>query len=430
MKRARPVAIWVVTASGVFAGRPSIAEAAGPSCEEKITRSTIVACALAGGTGRRIAIEEQRAAEGRVEAAGVVLPSNPELSLEAARRWAPDAGSTFDWSASLSQTFEIGGQRSARLELAEGMHARSSASVRVISRAIAASALIAYLDVLAALELLQLTDRLAEAAGTLTTVVQARSAEGVAAPLDAAVAYAAGVQLLRARARAERRWEERRAELAVRLGLDPRAPPRIEGEVAPLTVSSTDAAVLLAGADRERPELVAAKAEHRAALAAVEVLRRERIPNLTLSIFVAHDGFDERVAGGALALPIPLPSPLGRVNAGEIAGAEARERRSALELEQLRRNVHLEVVSALADFESRTRELRLFDSEHARRAEQTLSALAEEIASGRLGARDALTSEQALLELLRAHLEAKHAVAAASVELARAAGLPLEGQRP
>lgn len=61
------------------------------------------------------------------------------------------------------------------------------------------------------------------------------------------------------------------------------------------------------------------------------------------------------------------------------------------------------------------------------RAERSLEDMATEIEQQRLAARDALVAQQALLDYLRSHVAARHAVCRASVELLRASGLPVRG---
>jgi cobalt-zinc-cadmium efflux system outer membrane protein len=53
--------------------------------------------------------------------------------------------------------------------------------------------------------------------------------------------------------------------------------------------------------------------------------------------------------------------------------------------------------------------------------------MAAEVEAGRLAVRDAVVAQQQLMDVLRARVEARRALSVASVELALAAGVPLEG---
>jgi cobalt-zinc-cadmium efflux system outer membrane protein len=85
-------------------------------------------------------------------------------------------------------------------------------------------------------------------------------------------------------------------------------------------------------------------------------------------------------------------------------------------------------VTALDALASRQREARLlFEPEKLARAEAAIGAITRELEARRLSVRDALIAQQALVDMLQAGLEAKLRLCLASVEAARAAGLPLEG---
>lgn len=409
-----------------FAGR---AGAETPACAA-ITRSTVVPCALAASfavRGERHAVE---AARGRERAAAVILPSNPQLSLSAGARKASAGQSALNWSASLSQEVEIAGQRGARLDAARADTLAQSKRAALSQRDSAAAALTAYFDAIAAREELALADRHARLSAGLAGTANARAEQGLIAPIDADVAYAASVRGAQARAAAERRSVAALATLAVAVGIDPARPVHVDGDLAPLALPELALARLVERAEAERTEIAVALAEATAHERRASALRRARVPNVTLSVTVAGDGFNERVITGGLSLPIPLPGPLGRTNAGEIAEASGLARRAGADAQRLTRLVRLEVTTAAAAHASRRRELEAFDGKRLARAEASLRSLAEELAKGTLAVRDALLAQQALIELLQAHLEARRALCVASVELARAAGVALERGAP
>ncbi|HVK68959.1 MAG TPA: TolC family protein, partial [Polyangium sp.] len=131
-----------------------------------------------------------------------------------------------------------------------------------------------------------------------------------------------------------------------------------------------------------------------------------------------------------LSMPIPLPQPVGRTYAGEIAESEALSRRSRTEAEQTRRELRLDLVNALSAYASLRAQNDLYTAERLGRAEQSLRAIASEIEAGRLGPKDAIVSQQALVDLLRAGFETRKDLALGSVDLALASGYPLERGTP
>jgi cobalt-zinc-cadmium efflux system outer membrane protein len=113
---------------------------------------------------------------------------------------------------------------------------------------------------------------------------------------------------------------------------------------------------------------------------------------------------------------------------GEIAEAEALAAQAATEAERVRRDLRLALANALAAYETRHEAVAAYAPERATRAEQDMAAMAQEIEAGRLSVREAIVAQGLFVELLQARLEARRALCLASVELARAAGLPLERQ--
>jgi cobalt-zinc-cadmium efflux system outer membrane protein len=180
----------------------------------------------------------------------------------------------------------------------------------------------------------------------------------------------------------------------------------------------------------DRPETQALDAERRAMQLRASAFRRSRVPNPTLSVFAQNDGFNERVLGLGVSLPIPIPGNVGRTYDGEVAEAEALAQRATAEREQVRREMRAKLAIAASAFESRRLEVAAFSAELRANAETSLNALGQEVATGRLSVRDAVIAQQALIDLLQNYVAARRAWCLASVELARAAGTPLERGTP
>ena len=396
------------------------------SCSGAVTRSDVVRCALAASLVVRGEEQGLDAARARKTAASPLLPSNPVLSFSAARRSVAEANAT-NWYASLNQEVEIAGQRGVRREAAEAAASAQSQRVLLSRRETAALASAAFFEALAAREEQRLAEQLVVTSEAVATAARARAERGLSAAIDADVADAATVRVLQARLAAERRVSHAGATLALLLGLDPSRPaPAVEGDLAPLPEVVNAGSVVSPRARSERPELRVVEAERRSLELRAAALRRARIPNPTLSIYAQNDGFDERVLGAGIGFPIPLPGNVGRTARGEIAEAEAQAARTGTDRERLEREIRFEVTTARQAFESRGTEVLAFTAERLERARTSLRSLSEEVQSGRLAVRDAAVAQQVLIELLRASIEARRAWCLASVDLARALGLPLE----
>ncbi|MBS2014458.1 MAG: TolC family protein [Deltaproteobacteria bacterium] len=396
-----------------------------------ISRANVVACA-SGSPAIRAGREAVSAAEGRRTAAQPWFPSNPTLSLSAAQR----SGGTprteaFNFTAALGQEIDVSGQRASRRRAADADLAARSLEVTAVSRRVAADAYAAYYEAIAAREALAVARRLEAVAEKVARVTRARADAGVGSAVDADVTDATALRQTRARMDAERDERVALATLATVLGRDPvRAAPEVSGDLAPLPGSDALAASAAPlRAPRERPEVRALDADERAFVARAEAYRRARVPTLTLQIFAQNDGFDERVLGGGLVLPLPLPQPVGRTYVGEAAEASAFASQAAARAELLARAFTRELAVALATYESARAQVALYTRERVARTEKTLGDMAAEIEAGRLAVRDAVVAQRELVEILRSELEARHALAHASIELALAAGAPLEVSR-
>jgi outer membrane protein, heavy metal efflux system len=134
--------------------------------------------------------------------------------------------------------------------------------------------------------------------------------------------------------------------------------------------------------------------------------------------------------GLGLAFPLPLPQPIGRTAAGEIAENEALAERAGLLAERERRGTRAALARALAGYDAALEASHTFSAERVAHAEQTGANLAAAVAAGRVPIRDAIVFQGPLLELQLGAVAAKRALCLASLEVVRAAGLPLEGDQP
>ena len=416
---------WLCVAAFIAAVVASPHAAAEAPCSGTVSRGDVVDCALRVSLTVRAAAQTVDALEGRRVAQTPFLPSNPVLSVSAAQREFQGTRVT-NWSAALDQQVEIAGQRSVRRRAAELGRVAQEHRVTATRREVAAVAWFAYFDALSAAEELRLTTRIAGVSTQIATVTRAMADRGVLAPVEADVADAARVAIDQAQLAAERRSRTAQLGLAVLLGGGDANNLTISGDLEPLRGVEEEARAALGRDGSERPEVRAFDAERRSQEAAATAWERARIPNVTVTAFAQNDGFNERVLGLGLSVPIPVPQPVGRLYNGEIAEANALASRAGTEAESARRRARLDLGAALVDFDTRRRERDFFTAERLTRAQQGVDAIAREIEVGRLSLREALVSQQALIGLLRAGVEARHALCVASVELGRAAGVPLE----
>ena len=391
-----------------------------------LSRANLIRCARQASLERRAGQAAVRAADGRVRAADPWLPSNPALELSGARRRA--GGETdVNWSASLGVELELAGQRGARRRAAVADREAQQSELSALERAAAVEAYRLYFEVLAARERGRVLDELGAAATGVWQAADAAAERGAAAGIEADVAEAARVSMERRKLEAER--DERAASVALAHLVGLRADERL-AVVGPLEPLPAAAKVRAGAVPPDPPEVVALVAEGRASTARASALRRSRVPNPTLSVFVQRDGFNEQVLGLGLALPLPLPEPLGRTSSGAIAESEALADRAAWLAQSRRRAAHSELGQALVGYDTSQKSAQALSPERAARAQRMSASLATEVQAGRVPVRDAILFQGPLLELVLDAIEAKKSLCLASLELVRAAGLPLDGGQP
>jgi outer membrane protein, heavy metal efflux system len=193
--------------------------------------------------------------------------------------------------------------------------------------------------------------------------------------------------------------------------------------VAPPVGSFPPPAALEEQALRLRGEVAATDAERRVLENRLTLVRRERIPNLTVSAFAERGEINDRILGVGLSIPVPLPAPVGRTRAGEIAETIAAIRAAESSLELVRRRVRLEVARAAAAYKARAEAAGLFEGDLLTRARTDLQSLGEAISSRQLSLREALIAQRSLIELLQADIDLRLARALAWIELMRVAGI-------
>jgi cobalt-zinc-cadmium efflux system outer membrane protein len=307
--------------------------------------------------------------------------------------------------------------------VAEGERELADARLRTSRRDVTAEALFAYYDVLALRGRRALVQQAERVAAALATMARGRAEAGAEAGVTADLAELAAVSLRRRGLEQDRDESIARTTLARRIGVAPRELPKVVGELAPMTVPK--------GAidPSQRTELAETKATVQLRQRQTALVRRELVPNASLSVFVQRDGFAELVLGAGIQLPLPLPAPVGPLAKSRVAEARAREREAVAERDLLERGVRLEADVALEELRARRAIVGLYEAETLARARADLDAITTALEAGRLDLREALLAQQRLLEYLEADLDARYALSLASVEAVRALGLGWERSR-
>lgn len=399
------------------------ASARAQACHGALHAADVVRCALSVSPELRAAGANVAAVSARRIGAGLLLPSNPTASmqLEGDASHGPNVtvlSPKVEWQVTLSQTIEIAGQRGRRLAVNDAEADAENRRRVAVAQDVAAAALRTFYEVVTARANLQLVDALSRTIEALAHFAEERAKESLMAPVDAHLVRAEAVRVGALRAEANRRVDVERTRLRLLLNRDD---VDATDEMPPDALSE-DVSVLTERALAMRADLGVARAEREVAERQAALLRRARVPDVTLSAFTGNTVIGETVVGGTVTLPLPLPAPVGRTYASEIAEALARREHADAALVELRRRVRLEVAEAFANQRARAATLALYTPELTASARADVQALREGIANRQLSPRDALLSERTLIELLLGETEARLAYATAVVELRRVTG--------
>ncbi len=378
----------------------------------------MVACALAANLTVLEEVAGQKAAEGRGEAVRPLLPSNPVLSSSVASRQGPTE-QKLNWYFTLQQEFEVAGQRGLRVAGAHHDLQAQTQRLAATKATIAAASWELYFELIASRERVKLAVKLENATAELASTVEAMTSGGLSSELDADIATFTAIKAKQERIRVEQQAASAHAQLRSLLGID--SALTVIGELVPLR--STVVTTLKSN----RPELRAAYETREALKQKIELLKRSRVPNPTLSLFVQNDGFDERVLGVGWSFPIPLPQPVGRSLFGEITETSALAERADAEAERIGRDLQLQFELAKNEYEANLQIVTLYSGERIQKTLTRLAQITTQVKAARLPVRDALVAQQSLVEQLRAEIDAREAVCVASVRLTHASGISLEG---
>ncbi len=302
------------------------------------------------------------AAEGARTDAAAALFNNPQVSLENTRRTVPQTGLPSDrrseWSAGVSQTIEIAGQRGHRLAASEAALASLRAEVEDARRQVRADVAQAFYRVLALQQRADIDDEALKLFDSTAQAVQKRRSAGEDTKLDANVA---AVEAERARnqvAQAREQLIEARAELATRLQLPPGAAPLAAGDLAAGSTTAYSLESLLSSIDAQ-PRLRALAARQDSAGARLRLEQASRIPDVTVGLNVGREGpGDARERLTTLSVSVPLP--LFKRNAAGIGQASSELSQARIEREAAARDTRAQVYTLwtrLQSLQARVRRL-------------------------------------------------------------------------
>lgn len=294
-------------------------------------------------------------AQSEVAAATPLLPFNPRLRASLGPR-IKRGGSSIDVDASLTQRFEIGGQRGARIDRARADVDQAAATSEFETRRLAAEASALFVRVLHAEAALEVRTESASVARSLLASVRRRHEVGEIGGLDVNVAMVALARIRAARAGTAARRSEALGRLRGLLGIDPSAPVVVVGALEELPDYSLDA---LYRRLEERADLVALRSGIRSATAERSLGSAEAWPDVGVFVRYGREE-DANIAAGGLLIDLPI----FRHGQALRARGDARRRALELELDARRRRARAELAGGVEAYEHMRSAVRSYQ-EHA-----------------------------------------------------------------
>jgi cobalt-zinc-cadmium efflux system outer membrane protein len=356
----------------------------------------------------RLAIEEAR---GRLVGASLRRTTNPELdAVVGSRQGVGDR--TIDFEVGLSQAFEPGSRRDARVAGATAGIDRSSATLEETTRLVLREAAGAFYRALHANERIRLLTAAEDLATRIRQTAERRYQAGDIAVLDVNVARAA-----LARVRSDRKTAD--AELAAGLGglravLGLDAPVQVTGALAttePAPANLLETALL-------RPELKELDAAIREAEAEIRLGQSFQKPEFGLGAQFARDEGDRILSGG---LKISFPA----FNSGQElrATGTARATRLRADLERARTRIRLEVEAAEQTYALRRDAVRLLETEALPGLDENDQLASRSYEVGQIGLAELLLLRREVLETRFQYLDALLEAGLARIDLLTSAGV-------
>jgi cobalt-zinc-cadmium efflux system outer membrane protein len=358
------------------------------------------------------------------------LPSNPYFSIGASglaegggRGGSAGASSARpNLFAYLSQEIEIAGQRALRQDAARYGVDRELAGIRQAEVTLAATVKSAFVRALINRE----RQSAARRASDLTAEILRRTIAGTTLStstdrMDRNNARIQHLRFQRSAAAVEQSYQDgldvlrRLLDVPFDEDIEPVGSPRVD--LPPLPPLAT----LVDSAFRQRPDLQAFERAKKGAEAQVSVIRRERIPNITLS--GSYSRFDsDDFAGGDLGMQLPL----FQTRDADLIEAAAERDRAAIQEKDLYREVEREVREMRGAYELASADLATYRDTILPLAEENVELNRRLLVKDEVNEVDVINQQLEALGVRREYLDVLERANIALFELERAIGGPLD----
>ena len=330
-----------------------------------LTMDETVARAIAASRDLRVSRKQVELAQANLDRSHALLPANPYVSGGAQydssrQQFTTDSGQTAfasngpNYGFTLSQEFEIAGQRSKRIASAEQGVEKAVWDAKSAELTLVSTVKQTFVRALLGPDRIALARRGLDAAQSLSQSLEKKSVDTTEKQMDLNIAQVQEARAQRDLAQAEQGAEDAKDLLRYYLGLPGSQPIELNG--APITEIEELPPVdeLIDRALQQRPDLVALRHSAEHAGLEVELKERARIPNVTISGNVSRFEGDT-FAGGDLGMYLPLFQTGGPATREALAERD----QARTQIDDLKRTIEWDVRQARRACEAAAVSLRL-----------------------------------------------------------------------
>ncbi|HWR58719.1 MAG TPA: TolC family protein, partial [Thermodesulfovibrionales bacterium] len=339
------------------------------------------------------------------EKARLLLISNPNAEGYVSKKDRPEeegGGKFTNYGFKLSQEIEIAGQRGARIEFAEKELARVRSEINDRERVLISEVRDAFTMTLALKKKRNLAQEIVGLSEDFLGYTKIKFEAGDVSGLDVNLSEVELSKAKKGLLLAEREYRESLLYLQGLLGLSPDVPLALIGDLPSEAPVLPNKEAVKALALSQRPDSKTSAFEMAKTQAALSLIRKEAIPNITLSAFYDRDEH-KNVVGLGISIPLPIFDRKQAEKKEALAKAEGAKIRAA----GLQKTIEREVDRVYSSLISAIEELSLFKKEILVKAAENLKLLSLAFKEGKIGFFEVRLAQKDTIEAQLAFIDAQ-----------------------
>jgi len=345
---------------------------------------------------------EEEVIKGQIERANLLLINNPTIEGDVSKKEKPieeGSGKFTNYGIKLSQEFEIAGQRGLRIEVAEKELSKVRLELKNRERILAYEVKNAFAMAIALKKKTELTKEVVRLKEDLLNFTKIKFQAGETSGLEVNLAEVELSKAKRDLILSEKEYKEAVLSLQGLLGVKPDNAFIIEGEL-PEEMPSLPNKEELQKLVLQRSDVKAALMEEEKSNAELLLIKREVVPNITLSGFYDRDERKDEVG-----LSVSIPLPIFDRKQAERKEARAKAEQAKINRAGLEKAIEKEFDEAYNAFVSSQEELTLFKKEILTKSLENLSLLNLAFKEGKIGFFDVRLAQRDVIDIQFSYLD-------------------------